>query len=164
MLLPLNREHEMIPTIGTPGRDHILFPFEAQKDKQTSGQLSSKETVLSQRRTKVYGAMREMVEGEGENPFQRFLGDSIKKEGKPLKVASTLKMSQTVKTVQGNYMSIPKETYKPPNVEKSKFKAPVNMRLVSKRQNISQRCNVVKREIMVKDNSEWPSQNETEKR
>ncbi|XP_019155530.1 PREDICTED: protein ENHANCED DOWNY MILDEW 2-like [Ipomoea nil] len=157
-------KHKMIPEIGTPRRDHILFPFEARKDKQASGQLSSKETVLSQRRTKVFGAMREMVEGEGDKSFQRFPGDSIKEEGKPLKVASTLKMSQTVKTVNGNYMCIPKETYKPPNVEKRKFKEPVNIRLVSKGQNISQTRNVVKRVIVVKeDNSEWPSRDETEK-
>ncbi|RAL43133.1 hypothetical protein DM860_009915 [Cuscuta australis] len=144
-------EHKMIPAIGTPRRDHILFPYEDRKDKQNSGQMPGKETVLSDRRSKIYGGLKRTVEGEHEKQVQRFSGEQIKRDRIPLKVAQMLPSRPSV-------LKIPKITIKRAGIDISKSREAVPMRLISKEQN------VVKNEMTVKENSEWPLRDETKKR
>ncbi|CAH9100116.1 unnamed protein product [Cuscuta epithymum] len=144
-------EHKMIPSIGTPRRDHILFPFEDPKEKKISGNLPGKEPVFSQWRSNMYGHLKIILEGERERPVQRSFGDQMIKKSNPLKVAP-------MPPSRPASLHLPKITIKHPAVDKGKFREAVNIRFVPKEQN------VVKKEMAVKDNREWHSRDETKKR
>ena len=56
----MSRDHNIIPKIGTPKRNHLVFPdVDTKKPQHTSGSLPAQVQVVSGRRSKVLGSLEE---------------------------------------------------------------------------------------------------------
>ncbi|KAM7492388.1 hypothetical protein LguiA_035309 [Lonicera macranthoides] len=97
-------DHKILPELGTPARNHILFP---------DGDGRRKEKVVGGKRSNPFGNLRENVRGNVQKPVERMrvsvqCGDSINEKG----VAT--------KSFKDNSTSVSEKVYRSFTVDKSK--------------------------------------------
>ncbi|KAL3509979.1 hypothetical protein ACH5RR_029380 [Cinchona calisaya] len=106
-------EHNVIPKIGTPKRNHLVFPHvDSKKQQHTSEPLPSHMKIVSGKRSKIFGSFEEkpVVEVEVKKQFKGIyssnsVGSSVKNFEKGLpKHVSNFKIGSPSKSSKDNWM------------------------------------------------------------